>query len=219
MGENRLTKVVMGLDLGKKRDYSALCAVEQWQEYWPWPYEGEENGESYYHLQYLERFPLDTDYPVQLEKTRLIFEDAKEGYKDQSVKPQLIIDATGPGIPMLDYFKKEIPWALGCYITGGTHVSREKGCYFVPKQHLASTLEIIFQNRRIKIAKNIPDGETLKNELMNFRYKTNPETGHASFEHWRERDHDDCVLSIAIALWYAENYRKKVKAVKSLPGM
>ena len=200
-----LEKVILGLDLGKRRDYTALCAVERWQEYRPSPWEKHEAGPSIYHLTYLERFPLDTDYPVQLEGVKRIYENAVERYH---VKPEIIIDATGPGVPMLDYFKKEIPWALGCCITAGNQVSREKGVFFVPKQHLAATLEIIFQNRRIKISRDIPGGNILKKEMMNFRYKTNPETGHTSFEAWREKDHDDCVLAVAIALWYGEKDRK-----------
>jgi len=30
-------------------------------------------------------------------------------------------------------------------------------------------------------------------------------TGHDSYEAWREGDHDDIVLSLAVACWSAEN--------------
>ncbi len=208
MIESKLEKVILGLDLGKKRDYSALCAVERRQNYYVAPYERKITGPPFYRLTYLERFPLETDYPAVLEGTRRIFENAANLYREKRVKPQLIIDATGVGIPMYDYFRKEIPSAKGCYITGGQAVTKDQGVFFVPKQSLAAILEIVFQERRIKIGKNVKDAQTLKNEMMNFRYKTNPDTGNTSFEAWRERDHDDCVLAVAIALWYGERNTK-----------
>jgi hypothetical protein len=43
----------------------------------------------------------------------------------------------------------------------------------------------------------------LRQELEAFSSKTSARTGHESFEAWRERDHDDIVLSLALALWAA----------------
>lgn len=37
--------------------------------------------------------------------------------------------------------------------------------------------------------------------------KIKESAGSESFEHWCASDHNDCVLAIAIALWYAEKAR------------
>jgi len=208
--ETKLQEVILGCDLGKVRDYTALCAIERWQEYCNWPYEHHENGECQYRLVYLERFPLNTDYDDQIEYTKLIYDDAIDRYEDKNIKPELIIDATGPGLPMYDHFKKVIRGVKGAYFTNGHDVNQEGGVYYIPKKHLATNLQIILQGKRLKFGRNIKETKTLKKELMNFQYKFNEQTGNTTFEHWRERDHDDCVLAVAIALWYSEKARHRV---------
>jgi hypothetical protein len=41
----------------------------------------------------------------------------------------------------------------------------------------------------------------LKQELSTFKRKVSLKTGHDSYEHWRESDHDDLVLAAALACW------------------
>jgi len=47
---------------------------------------------------------------------------------------------------------------------------------------------------------------------MTFQYKIKESAVSESFEHWHDLDHDDCVLAIAIALWYAEKARWRMTA-------
>jgi len=147
------------------------------------------------------------DYDQQVDYTKLIYDMAASMYFKNHTKIELVIDATGPGLPMLDHFKKAIPSCKGVYITAGTQVNRDGAVYFVPKKDLVTNLQIIMQGRRLKFGKNIPEAEILKTELMTFSYKLT-EAGNAQFEHWRERDHDDCVLAVAIALWSLNHNRK-----------
>jgi hypothetical protein len=44
----------------------------------------------------------------------------------------------------------------------------------------------------------------LVRELENFKVKVNIHTAHDSYETWRESDHDDLVLALALAFWWAE---------------
>jgi len=39
--------------------------------------------------------------------------------------------------------------------------------------------------------------------------KINLATGHDSYEAWREGDHDDLVLAVAMACWTGERYLRK----------
>ena len=43
--------------------------------------------------------------------------------------------------------------------------------------------------------------DVLVKELLNFRVKINISTAHDSYEAWREGDHDDLVLSVALSCW------------------
>src|SRR5918994_323586 len=43
----------------------------------------------------------------------------------------------------------------------------------------------------------------LREELLTFRRKVSLATGHDTYEHWRESDHDDLVLACALACWWA----------------
>ena len=45
--------------------------------------------------------------------------------------------------------------------------------------------------------------ETVEIRMTDKRVKVNLQTGHDSYEAWRERDHDDLVLAVAFASWYA----------------
>ena len=46
--------------------------------------------------------------------------------------------------------------------------------------------------------------QVFREELINFRVKINLKTAHDSYEAWREGEHDDLVLSVALAAWFAE---------------
>jgi hypothetical protein len=52
----------------------------------------------------------------------------------------------------------------------------------------------------LRIAKTLPLAETLRKEIDTFTVKISS-SGHESYEAWREQDHDDLVLALALALW------------------
>src|SRR5262249_44300270 len=46
--------------------------------------------------------------------------------------------------------------------------------------------------------------DVVTRELQNFTVKIKLSTTNETFEAWRERDHDDLVLAVALAAWVAE---------------
>jgi hypothetical protein len=68
---------------------------------------------------------------------------------------------------------------------------------------------------QLKIADALPLKDTLVKELLNFRVKINISTAHDSYEAWREGDHDDLVLCVALACWAGERYIKRGAPVYS----
>jgi hypothetical protein len=83
------------------------------------------------------------------------------------------------------------------------HTQRRDGpsfgrLYHVPKKDLVAALEVPFDTEKLKIADGLKVWLVLKQELQGFRCEQNPKTAHVSFEYWRDSDHDDLVLAVAI---------------------
>ncbi len=72
---------------------------------------------------------------------------------------------------------------------------------------------MLLQNQRLKIAEGLPLADILTRELLAFRVKINLSTGHDSYEAWRERDHDDLVLAVALAC-YEHHSRGRPRTVE-----
>jgi hypothetical protein len=56
------------------------------------------------------------------------------------------------------------------------------------------------QDRRLKVVGGLPLASLRADEPAAFRVKVTL-AGNETFESWRERDHDDLVLAVALALW------------------
>ena len=82
--------------------------------------------------------------------------------------------------------------------------SSAPGCGFLaPKVELVGTLQVLLQTRRLQIADALVDAPVLVRELETFRAAP-PVLRGETVESWRERDHDDLVLAVAVAAWLGE---------------
>ena len=70
---------------------------------------------------------------------------------------------------------------------------------------LVSNLLLLSQEGRLKIASGLAEAKTLVAELQNMRVKIDLKTAHDSYGAWREGQHDDLVLAVALAAWWGEN--------------
>jgi hypothetical protein len=154
------------------------------------------------------RFPLHTAYPdVVAQVGRLLETPERPG---STVCPlrncTLGVDKTGVGGAVVDMLRvARLPCRLcAVTITGGQHPHQEGDCYSVPKKDLVGVLQVLIQSGRHKRDKNTKEGKLLIEEAKKFRAKVNVATGSESYEAWRERDHDDLVLAVAIAAWLGE---------------
>ena len=78
----------------------------------------------------------------------------------------------------------------------------------MPKEDLVAALEVPFDKGTLKIAEGLELWPALREELQSFRRKQNPKTSHVSFEHWRDSDHDDLVLAVAMAACWGATSRR-----------
>jgi len=219
---------LIGLDLGQRNDFTAISVVERHlvptgdmgsRKVW----NGDEWGEvatlaveRHYHCRHLDRY-RDVPYPeVVADVVSLV--EAIEG------NLVLVVDATGVGLPVYDSLRAELVEALGSYtegvellgvlIHGGDRVTRGKRNTFgVPKRDLVGVAQVLLESRRLKVAEGLELRPVLLEEMRNFRVKIDPRTAHDSYSHWREQDHDDLVLSVALACWVGEALMRKQSEV------
>ena len=183
-----------GLDLGQAQDFTALAVLEK-----PVQKPGDK-GRPVYSVRHLERWELGTPY------TEIVKDVAKRVERPPLRDSLLIVDKTGVGTAVVDMFTEaRLPVRLRpALITSGHAVTPgEGGGVHVPKIELASTLQALLQARRLLIVQSLPEAAVLGQELATFRVKVTT-AGNETFEAWRERDHDDLVLAVALAAWWAE---------------
>lgn len=189
---------IIGLDLGQSQDYSAIAIIEKMPG-------------NVYHVVKLERV-RGVPYPQIVTRTKAIVQQLGRG-------STLVVDGTGVGAPIVDLLNQAGLKPVTIHIHGGDKVtqdeseqaagrakgwvmgaSRRWGC---PKKDLVATLQVLLQNKRLKIAAG-PLSDILATEMLDFRVKINAETAHESYAAWREAEHDDLVLAVALACWWGQ---------------
>jgi hypothetical protein len=204
----------VGLDLGQAADYTALAVVQSVEE--GDPAAGTVRG---LHLRHLERYPLRTPYPEIADKVAALVRgpalspEEFDGARIRRTPPRLIVDATGVGTAVSDLLESKGLRFTRVTITGGDKVNRSgERNWRVPKRDLVAALEVPFHNGTLKVAEGLALWPALQEELLNFRRKINLATAHDSYEHWRDSDHDDLVLAVALACWGASSRRPRSRS-------
>ena len=87
-------------------------------------------------------------------------------------------------------------------ITGGDMETYANGHYRVPKRDLIVGLQLLLQRRGLQIAKGMKFGPVLAREMAEMRVKITA-SGNEQYGAWREGEHDDLVLAVALACWGA----------------
>jgi hypothetical protein len=177
----------IGLDLGQKRDYSAVAVVERWQERAGWSaVHFCDLYEKRMALRLLERVQLGTSYMRVCERVKKIAARAQE-----AGECTVIVDATGVGAPVVDALRDA---DLGCEltpvtITGGARASSAQAGWNVPKKDLTAAAQLALSEGGLAIAAGLRPRRVFVEELMNF--------GRGGSVH------DDLVMAVALACWKA----------------
>lgn len=194
-------RYTVGLDLGQTKDYTALVVIERHGE-----------GEHVvYHARHLQRFELGTPYPA-------IVSSVAEMLKRTPLsdgKPRLAIDETGVGAPVVDLFRqaKLNATLYPIHITGGSTINYDRGVEYVPKRDLVSVVQVALQTDKLKVARSLPEAQTLVRELQDFQVKIT-EAANDTYGAWREGTHDDLVLAVALALYTG---KKRGRMIQEIP--
>jgi hypothetical protein len=195
-------KYIAGLDLGQAVNFTALAIAEVT--------ESEEGGRrrKEYVFRSLKRWQLGTSY-VQ------IVVDLHDRLGKLDPPCHLVVDGTGCGRPVVDMIRRaRLPVAkvAPVLITAGAQTTFQEGYWRTPKRDLAGAVVTAFESRRLKVVARLREAAVLARELQTFSVKINIATGAESFEAWRERDQDDLVLAVALAVWYGERAQRRLTA-------
>ena len=175
-----------GLDLGQLSDFTALVTVER-------------NDAGVLGVRRAHRWDLGTTYTAIIDDLNTMY--SKAPLHDSP----LVIDATGVGLAVVEMIvgagipASIEPWS----ITAGKEANRDKRT--VPKIDLVAAIQAGLCGDTLKIAEGLKHGPTLKKELETFRSKVTADRNE-TFSAWRENDHDDLVLALALAVWFAQQW-------------
>lgn len=195
---------VVGLDLGKEVDPSALVIVDIRPPV----------TAPVYLVNHIERYPLGTPYARRLGDERPSILRHVEGVTrrfplmlDGEPRCLLVPDQTGVGIAVMDIFRSSdrlVCPMLPITITATGKPHPDAGSWHVPKRDLAMVVQKLLQAERLKVNRQLTMTDQLIKELRDFRIKFSA-SGHDSYDGGARTDgHSDILLATACAVWVAE---------------
>ena len=223
----RTAAYFIGLDLGKRQDYTALTVLGEREERERYRRSFEDRSQtetalrwafSEHWLQHLKRWPLGTKYAT-------IAADVAELTRRppfRRTETTLVVDRGGVGEAVFEEIEDHAGGGpadlVGVTITGGKSVtSAGPGHYRVPKPDLVAALQVAVQNGEIKAASELELWPTLRGEMESFTAEIT-QTGHETFEA-RQGEHDDLVLALALPVWFSEWKRRRLNADPPPPSV
>lgn len=185
------TIVRVGCDIGQKQDFSAIVVTEE-----------ERRADlPHYLVRSIERLPLGTSYPHVVDRVEEIMErlilkaQPRRGPRLFSV--ELILDATGAGLPVADMLSERDLSPKLVIFTGSDRVSQQPhGVVSVGKAWMVSRMQVLLQSQRLHLPRTV-EAATLAKELTDYRVNVS-DRGHASFDA-KSGAHDDLVIALGLS--------------------
>lgn len=202
----RPPELLIGVDVAQTTDFTAVSLLERHQA------PGEK---ATYAVTHLERFRR-LSYPRQVQHVMHLLERieatqaawAEQHWAEpKPAPPRVILDATGVGVAVTDLFRDAgLRNLTTVTITSGAATTRASTGWHTPKKELVAVTSVLLQSQRLTIAAELELAAVLVAELQSFRSKItragNEVYGNAT--DWRSEEHDDLVLSVALAVWAGE---------------
>jgi hypothetical protein len=204
----RSTSFVVGVDLGQSQDPTAICVLEwtkgvldgnsAWERHTGTGWLPQKPAQRLA-VRHLERLPLGLAYPDIVLRIKTLL--ARPPLDQPSTV--LVIDETGVGRAVGDIFVQAGMRPQRVTITAGTEETSASGFnrWHVAKQILISRLDAVLHTGDLRIAKELREAGPLAEELKNFQRSVSA-AGRASYEA-RVGMHDDLVLAVSLATWWA----------------
>ena len=208
-----------GLDLGQSTDPTALIVMRHHREPLDdWDVDKakrvtRQKVKQRFDVVHAERLPLGTSYPDVVQHVRDVL--SRPPLRDRC---HLVIDESGVGRAVGDMFDVAGLRAVRVSITAGTDaVKQEKRRWSVAKTLLISGVDARLHSGELRFAAALGEAHALASELKDFRRHLTA-AGRATYQA-RTGKHDDLVLAVAIALWWATERRKYRTLVGPVQGL
>ena len=204
------TLTTVGVDIGQKRDPTAIAVAEI-------EYRDSDlprcKRESHYIIRHLERLPLGTAYP---EVSRRIDGICQGVERQTGRRPDLFVDATGVGQPIVDLLNDSSRsahrvWAVYSTYGDRRNEERDENRITLGKAFLVSRLQMLLQFQRIHLPRGHREADPLVQELINYEIRVD-ENANDKYGAFRVGTHDDLVTALGLAV-------QKEPSVSVYPGM
>jgi hypothetical protein len=189
----------VGLDLGQRKDFTAVAVVEREERNWV---EGPRLM-----VRHLERMALGTAYTRVVER---VFRMMRHPALERDAR--LVVDATGVGAPVVELLRSAglAGRITAVTITGGEQAHGASEEWRVPRRDLLMGLEVLLEAGELTIARRLAEAERLKRELTRIQVGGRRSDG---------GEHDDLVIALGLACWRARAGRRRGFGTQRLPGI
>lgn len=209
----RKRRFVVGCDLGMQSDPTAIAVIEHIDGVLDFnSAEDRRTGSGRipqkkvrrFDCRYLARLPLKLPYPEQVHRVKsLMVRPPLCGVPGGDIPPaDLLVDATGVGLPVAQEFERAGMRPLKVLITSSEDKATfRNGAWHVSKALLVSNVDAMLNNGELRFSKALAEAQQMETELKDFRRFVTA-AGRSSWEA-RSGQHDDLVLAVAMACWWA----------------
>jgi hypothetical protein len=207
----RKSNFLVGVDLGQSSDPTAIAVLEHRKGVMDSgsDYERHIGGTTklqtpaeFVDVRHLERLPLGLSYPAVVQHVANLLARPPLRADENQRGAQLILDQTGVGAAVGDIFADAGMKPLRVTITAGNE-TKWAGLdrWHVAKTILISNVDAMLHTGTLRFASALSEADAMKDELQDFRRKLS-DAGRATYAA-RTGRHDDLVLAVAIAAWWA----------------
>ena len=210
---------IVGVDLGQSQDPTAVIVLRHHRtplETWTVDQKKRttrQDIEERFDVVHAERLPLGTPYPDVVAHVRDVLN--RPPLRDRC---HLVIDESGVGRAVGDMFAAAGLRAVRVAITAGVDaVKQDVLRWSVAKSLLISGVDARLHSGELRFAAELGEAHALAEELKDFRRHVGA-AGRATYQA-RVGRHDDLVLAVAIALWWATERRKHRVIVGPVLGL
>lgn len=189
-GPEPTRRYFVGLDLGQRRDYTALVVVEKtttpfWGDQWLYARKNE-TGTTRLLVRMAEKVRLSTPYPEIVEWVKSIV--TRPEFQKRTA---LTVDSTGVGAPVVDLLRKaQLGVNLVPVTITGIGQAHNPVTGTIPRNVLLTALQLAIQQDEIEISETCAQVEALRKELR-----------HLKIEGTIHGHHDDLSVALALAVW------------------
>lgn len=194
----------VGIDIGQKRDPTAIAVVEVRER------TTGQLSEAIHITRHLERLPLGTSYPKIAERLAVIVKNAQQEARQQHFEERgvsnpsefgfaVYIDATGVGQPVVDILAETGLDIWPVYFTHGDRRSEEDGNITLGKLWLVSRLKSLFQTKRIRLPPNHAEAQAMMQELLDYEIRVDARAND-TYGSFKVGAHDDLVTALGLAV-------------------